>query len=262
MVKVSITLPNAAQITLESEEAEVIHQVVSMALRDLPRELMHSSAGSVPGNGPAEMSQDSSGVTNDVTDRTRARPSVNVVQEAGDSIVETAAWPPADPLTNIGTLEPQVATASGLATGPAAATPGRARTSRSTTPAPARTRREPVPQEAGYDGTGERRVPTTEAEKQFAQFCAAAAPLVDMRKVVVAAESARRFLDMPSVDVTDLARLFDLAGWRTPHNFTQTLRNAARDKYRWLERVPGRSGRYSATQRGRTVTMIELPETR
>ena len=251
MVKVSITLPNAAQITLESEEAEVIHQVVLMALRDLPRELMHSSAGSVPGNGPGEMSQDSSGVTNDVTDRARARPSVNVVQGAGDSIVETAARPPADQLINIGTLEPQAATASGLATGPAAATPGRART-----------RRKPVPQEAGYDGTGERRVPTTEAEKQFAQFCATAAPLVDMRKVVVAAESARRFLEMPSVDVTDLARLFDLAGWRTPHNFTQTLRNAARDKYRWLERVPGRSGRYSATQRGRTVTMIELPETR
>ena len=75
-----------------------------------------------------------------------------------------------------------------------------------------------------------------------------------MRKVVVAAEGARRFLDMPSVDATNLAGLFDLAGWRTPHNFTQTLRNAARDKYRWLERVPGRSGRYSSTQLGRTVT--------
>ncbi len=76
-----------------------------------------------------------------------------------------------------------------------------------------------------------------------------------MRKVVVAAEAAKRFLDMPSVDTTDLAVLFGLAGWRNPHNFTQTLRNAARDKYRWLERVPGRSGRYSATQLGRNVTM-------
>ena len=79
----------------------------------------------------------------------------------------------------------------------------------------------------------------------------------DMRKVVVAAEGAKRCLDMASVDATDLAGLFDLAGWRTPHNFIQTLRNAARDKYRWLERIPGRSGRYSATVLGRTVTLNE-----
>lgn len=78
-----------------------------------------------------------------------------------------------------------------------------------------------------------------------------------MRKVVVAAEGAKRFLEMPSVDAPDLAGLFDLAGWRIPHNFIQTLRNAARDKYRWLERVPGRSGRYSATELGRTVTMTQ-----
>jgi len=244
MVKVSITLPNAAQITLESEEAEVIHQVVSMALRDLPRELMQSSAGSASGNSPAEMSQASSGVTE--------RANANVVQEAGVSIVETAGPP-----TEFG--EP--ATTSGLASGPAAATPGRARTSRRATPAPAKTVRQPVPREPGNAGTGGTRAATSEAEKLFAQFCASGAPLGDMRKVVVAAEGAKRFLDMPSVDATDLARLFDLAGWRTPHNFTQTLRNAARDKYRWLERVPGRSGRYSATQRGRTVTMTELPET-
>jgi len=72
--------------------------------------------------------------------------------------------------------------------------------------------------------------------------------------VVVAADGAKLFLDIASVDATDLAGLFDLAGWRIPHNFIQTLRNAARDKYRWLERVPGRSGRYTATELGRTVT--------
>ena len=254
MVKVSITLPNAAQIILESEEAEVIHQVVSMALRDLPRDLMHSGAGSAPGSGPAEMPQSSIGLTNDASDRTKARPSANVVQEAGDRIVETAGPPPADPLIHFGTPEPPAVTVSGLASGPAAATPGWARTGQSAPPAPASIRWAPVPQEFGNEGTGGRRVPKTEVEKQFAQFCASGAPLGDMRKVVVAAEGARRFLDMPSVDATDLARLFDLAGWRTPHNFTQTLRNAARDKYRWLERVPGRSGRYSATHLGRTVT--------
>ena len=244
MVKVSITLPNAAQITLESEESEVIQQVVSMALRDLPRELMRSSAGSVPDNGQAEISQDISDVTSDAADRTSQRTSGNVVQKASQ--------PP-----ELGATEPPVAATSGLASGPAAATPGRSRSSRSATPAPARTVREPVPGESGDAATGGGRIAITEADNQFAQFCAAAAPLGDMRRVVVAAEGAMRFLGMPSVDTNDLAGLFDLAGWRTPHNFTQTLRNAARDKYRWLERVPGRSGRYSATQRGRAVTMTE-----
>ena len=79
----------------------------------------------------------------------------------------------------------------------------------------------------------------------------------DMRKVVVAAEGALRFLDMDSVDSGDLARLFDMAGWRRPHNFTQTLRNAARDKFRWLERMPGRAGRYATTDLGRAVTLSE-----
>ena len=77
----------------------------------------------------------------------------------------------------------------------------------------------------------------------------------DMRKVVVAAEAAQRFLGMDSVDVTDLAGLFDLAGWRQAHNFIQTLRNAARDNYRWLERLPGRTGRYSVSHLGRSIIL-------
>ena len=42
MVKVSITLPNNAQITFESEEPGVVEQVITMVLRDLPRDLMGS----------------------------------------------------------------------------------------------------------------------------------------------------------------------------------------------------------------------------
>ena len=49
MVKVSITLPNNAQITFESDEPEVIHEIVGMVLRDLPRELMQSAVA-VNGN--------------------------------------------------------------------------------------------------------------------------------------------------------------------------------------------------------------------
>ena len=78
-----------------------------------------------------------------------------------------------------------------------------------------------------------------------------------MRRVVVATEGASRILGYLSVDAEDLAALFDLAGWRRPHNFTQTLRNAARDKFRWLERVPGRTGKYAATSLGRSVTLGE-----
>ena len=94
-------------------------------------------------------------------------------------------------------------------------------------------------------------------EAAFNEFCRAASPLGDMRMVVVAAEGARRFLSMDSVDAPDLERLFDLAGWRSPHSFIQTLRNAARSKFRWLERLPGRSGRYTVTDLGRATILGE-----
>ena len=58
MVKVSISLPNNAQITFESDEAEVLRDIVSMALRDLPRELMQ--APTVVGSQPAETAAEKS----------------------------------------------------------------------------------------------------------------------------------------------------------------------------------------------------------
>ena len=97
----------------------------------------------------------------------------------------------------------------------------------------------------------------SEAEQAFIEFCRVASPLGDMRMVVVAAEGARRFLSMDGVDAHELERLFDLAGWRSPHSFIQTLRNAARSKFRWLERLPGRSGRYTVTTLGRAVILPE-----
>ena len=94
----------------------------------------------------------------------------------------------------------------------------------------------------------------TKAEAKFIQFCQSANPMGDMRRVVVAAEGAARYFEADSVNAGDLERLFDLAGWRRPSNFTQTLRNAARAKFGWLERIPGRAGRYAATGLGRSVT--------
>jgi hypothetical protein len=62
---------------------------------------------------------------------------------------------------------------------------------------------------------------------------------------------------MASVDASELATLFGIAGWPVPHSFTQTLRNAARGKFQWMERVPGRAGRYLVTGVGRSVTLGE-----
>ena len=77
----------------------------------------------------------------------------------------------------------------------------------------------------------------------------------DMRRVVVAAVGANRHFEVDGVNAYDLDWLFDLAGWRKPGNFTQTLRNAARSKFGWLERIPGRSGRYATTPLGISKTL-------
>jgi len=100
-------------------------------------------------------------------------------------------------------------------------------------------------------------IPTKASEDSFIQFCRSVNPLGDMRRVVVAAEGSERFLRADGredgVDAEELSRLFDLAGWTQPHSFTQTLRNAARSKFRWIERMPGRNGRYWVTERGKEI---------
>ena len=93
------------------------------------------------------------------------------------------------------------------------------------------------------------------AERAFVDFCRAANPLGDMRRVVVAAEGANRYLSMDGVDAEALGRLFDTVGWPRAHNFVQTLRNAARSKFGWLERIPGRAGHYTVTDVGRSTAL-------
>ena len=82
-------------------------------------------------------------------------------------------------------------------------------------------------------------------------FCQELAPLGDMRRVVVAAEGARRFLGMDQVSPQELDLLFEAIGWPKPRDFVQTLRNAGRRKFHWLQRVPGNSGYYALTENGR-----------
>ena len=199
MVKVSITLPNSAQITFEFEAPEVVQEIAVMVLRDLPRELMESASTPNSGAVPGLDAEKSTGVVDATT--------------TGASLSE------GQPGSNSPGVPPG-----------AAATGGREARQRS---------------------------PSATGERAFVDFCHSVSPLGDMRSVVVAAEGANRFLSMDSVDANDLERLFDLAGWRRPHSFIQTMRNSARSKFRWLERVPGRSGHYTVTDLGRATTLGE-----
>ncbi|MDA0733298.1 MAG: hypothetical protein O2909_00735 [Chloroflexi bacterium] len=217
MVKVSITLPNNAQITFESEEPEVIHEIVGMVLRDLPRELMQSSVV-VNGNGGHHV-EPPNGTTPAVVEQSPEPLSSGEQPAAVDVAVSVAGKVNPTPKKAKETrAKPPVATVS-------VATPPVANPSASA------------------------------AQASFAEFCRTSNPLGDMRRVVVAAEGARRFLGAESVDAKGLGHFFDLAGWPRPHSFVQTLRNAARSKFRWLERVPGRSGYYTVTEIGRTTAL-------
>jgi hypothetical protein len=164
-LKVSITLPGQTVITVEASEPEVFKEVVSIALRELPRDLIRLQASETSSNGAA-------------------RPDENLVPEP---------------------------------------------VSKDTSEAPA------IPREA---------------QEGYTRFTASLSPVGDMRRVVVAAEGARRFLGMEGVSEAELGHLFDLAGWRRPGSFLQTLRNGARSKFRWLERVPGNPGYYAISQQG------------
>ena len=192
MVKVSISLPNNAQITFESEEAEVLREIVGIALRDLPRELMQS-------------------------------PSPETVGDSTEKSTSVATTALSAPLAVPVSAPAATAKANDSSSDAAAVIP------------------------PGFSSETGRAV--------FTAFCREAAPLGDMRRVVVAAEGASRHFGVDGVNAEELGWLFDMAGWRKPGNFTQTLRNAARSKFGWLERIPGRSGRYAATPLGLSKTL-------
>ena len=187
-LKVSISLPGDATITLEASEPEVYSSVVGTLLKELPRDLMRMQI--------AGGSSDQSG------ERDRNVP---------DPIPVT----PVTPVTELADVQDTVPVAT----------------------APTQPERK------------------TDAEESFSRFCGELTPTGDMRRVVVAAEGARRFLEMESVSDAELGHLFDLAGWRRPGQFLQTLRNAARSKFRWLERVPSETGYYAVTPRGRETVL-------
>ena len=209
MVKVSISLPNNTQITFESEEAEVLHEIVALALRDLPRDLMLPSTSGVEG-APTEKGKENSRTVNPAAPFTEPPQS----PDPRDTHPKPKLKPVASALDMEAIRNPNTSSDS-------------------------------VPS-SFFSSSG---------SAAFEAFCLKANPLGDMRRVVVAAEGATRHFGVDGVNATELAWLFDAAGWRKPSNFTQTLRNAARSKFGWLERIPGRSGRYAATPLGVSKTI-------
>ncbi len=235
MVKLSISLPNSTQITLESEESEFIQGVLGMVLNGFP-------LAAAPGNTPAPA----------------APPAVPNGQNGehnadGEKSTDVTPAPPAAPPPSNGA----VANRQPYGGEPAQAAP----------PAPAPPA--PAPAVSAAAGFAAPMLPANEADddglylesqtpesrSDYIAFCQAINPMGDMRRVVVAAEAASRFFQAEGVNADELGELFDLAGWRRANSFTQTLRNAARSKFGWLERIPGRSGRYAATDLGRSVTL-------
>ncbi len=223
MIKVSITLPNSVQITLESD-SEIVHEIVGTVLRDLPKELMSGGTPVSTETDAVDISQ-----LGDVLSRLQAL-----------LAAQNAVQPP---------LPEGVAPVNGAANLPPE--PG------SPTPVPGNQPEEKLSSPAfgtpSYHQDAVIGFADDGSEDSFIHFCRSVNPLGDMRRVVVAAEGAERFLRADGVDAEELSRLFDLAGWTQPHSFTQTLRNAARSKFRWIERMPGRNGRYWVTVRGKEI---------
>ena len=179
VLKVSISLPGDKVITFETSEPQVFREVIGLALKELPKDLMQIGLVNTIPPGRGENGEN-----------VMVAPSA--LEEPARSEVEQ------DNHSTMGDL-----------------------------------------------------ADSAEAQESFAQFCREHSPLGDMRRVVVAAESAGRSFAMEGVSERELGRLFELAGWRRPREFLQALRNSARSKFRWMERVPGSRGYYAVTDAGR-----------
>ncbi len=245
MIKLSITLPNSAQLSIEADDPDMIREVLGFTLPQL-----------------GTVANDLAAVNGAISGHPT---SPNGIGDGGDaaSIPESKADGTG---VSSGTLQAAVepAAVSHRETeidqqpeppGPAAAP------QRPVTVAPPRAASAPVTSVVNQETDGITAVypsePSTPAEQEFVGFCQKVSPLGDMRRVVVAAEASARFLHTNSVDPDELTRLFTLAHWPLPHSFVQTLRNAARTKFRWLERIPGRPGHYRVTNTGRSIVLGE-----
>ena len=226
MVKLTISLPNNTQVALESDEFDVINRVLGMLLESASNESVSVSVPAAPiangHNGVVEKSTD--GTAEQSAAPPHSNGATHLQPSNGQHSNGTVAHPVPQP-------QPAAPVAGGIFPPPMIPTGD--------------------PDEDGLLLEAQ----TPESREDFTAFCQSINPMGDMRRVVVAAEGASRFFRADGVNADELGELFDLAGWRRANSFTQTLRNAARSKFGWLERIPGRAGRYAATDLGRSVTL-------
>ena len=221
MNKLSITLPAGGQICIESEDAGLVREVLYSFMPQL------TGANGAPADAPVVKTVDPPAHSNGHAATNGSTQHAPEPQRAAIATAESNGSPPVTPAATVMQIAPH----------PPAAAPA---------PNP-----EPVAPPAVPAET------MTPSEHEYIAFCQRVNPLGDMRRVVVAAEAAHRYLNITSVDPDSLAQLFTLAGWPIPHSFVQTLRNAARTKFRWLERIPGLSGHYKVTNTGRSIVLGE-----
>ena len=274
MLRLSITLPNNAQINLESEDETVIDRVLGILLTDISHALLAGLTSPEAGVSAAARVEPPAPVA-----PASAQPAAGVETVAPQRAAAEASQATASVAPVAETPEPPaVRQSEPMFMPPAEAQPEPAATP-DQPPAPVLSdwdaSLDEQPEEAWpqLEGAGNGVEATNGAglgrnnspalgnvvpevsERAFVDFCRAANPLGDMRRVVVAAEGANRYLSIDGVDAEALGRLFDIVGWPRAHNFVQTLRNAARSKFGWLERIPGRAGHYTVTDVGRSTAL-------
>ena len=219
MNKLSITLPAGGQVCIESDDAGLVREVLYSFMPQLIGTNGTSVEASIAKSTDPPAHVNGHSVSNGSAQHVAEPPRAPIV------VAESNGVPSVAPATSVVQIAPPPPSAS-----------------RNGEPAPAPT----VVAET-----------MTPSEHEYIAFCQRVNPLGDMRRVVVAAEAAHRYLNIDSVDPDGLEHLFTLAGWPIPHSFVQTLRNAARTKFRWLERIPGLSGHYKVTNTGRSIVLGE-----
>ncbi len=239
VIKLVITLPNGSQVSIESDD------------RELVREFYYSALPQLTGVLPAD------------AEPAPAAPPEFVSQAKHDGVMGNGVngrphWDDAP----VGTPDPEATAPAANGAEPTTVMPE--------SPEAGTVRAEPNTHQVTGNGNGQPAnipdrngaiQPITADELEYVAFCRRVSPLGDMRRVVVAAEAGDRYLSIKSVDPDELSPLFSLAGWPLPHNFVQTLRNAARTKFRWLERIAGQPGHYRVTNVGRSIVLGEKPVT-
>ena len=234
MIKLNITLPSGAQVAIEADDKDLVREVLYSTMPHL-NGVAEQQIGEVNGRSPDAPPHNNGTPTNGHGPATRQTAHVANGADATRAVSNGASNgnhgpPPTATVASVVERPPLPAEPNPVAA--AAVAPA------SAAPAP------------DYR-------PSTPDEHEYIAFCQRVSPLGDMRRVVVAAEAADRHLNVRSVDPEELERLFTLAGWPIPHSFVQTLRNAARTKFRWLERIPGKSGHYRVTDTGRSIVLGE-----